>query len=96
MNNVIIPWKKDEQTKYSNGDHQKIFEEKPAHGLNAYCEYVLWECSTEFMVTNGLPTDADVLQWINWMQARPDAASVEIQDALRTCNEYIKPAPERA
>lgn len=88
-----IPWQPNVRTKYSDERHQKIFEQEPATRIAAYCVYVLWECSTEFMVNNGMPTDADVLMWIEWMNGRLDVSSVEIQGALLDCTEYVKPSP---
>lgn len=87
-----IPWQPTVRTKYSGERHQKIFEQEPAARVVAYCAYVLWECSTEFMVTDGMPTDADVQQWIEWLKSRSDASSTEIQNALLDCTEYVKPS----
>lgn len=92
----IIPWIADERTKYSDEYYAERFANDPAKILRDWTIYVLWDCSTEFMVSQGMPTDADVLCWINWLQKRPDVDSDDIQSALGNCSDYIKPAPERA
>jgi hypothetical protein len=85
-----------QRTKYSDKHYEERFKVDPGSMLYSWTEYVLWECSTEFMVTNGMPTDADVKCWINWLQARPDADSEDVQSALGMCSEYIRPSPDLA
>lgn len=84
---------RDEQTMYSSPEQCERFATAPARGLNVFVEYVLWECSTEFMVTHGMPTDKDVSLWIEWLEKRIDVADPDIQSAILMCNEYIKPSP---
>ena len=79
-------------TKYSeSADYETRFKTAPANKLEQFVEYVLWECSTEFMATSGMPTNADVECWISWLESRLDVNSAEIQQALFSCKEYIKP-----
>jgi hypothetical protein len=85
-----------QRTKYSDKHYEERFKNDSSRLLREWTVYVLWECSTEFMVTNGMPTDADVKCWINWLQSRSDSTSPDIQSALGNCSEYIKPAPELA
>lgn len=84
------------RTKYSNSRYEKLLKEDDANRIKEWTIYVLWECSTEFMVGNGMPTDADVKHWISWLQQRSDSASKDIQSALGACSEYLKPEPARA
>jgi len=58
-----------------------------------YVIYVLWECSTEFMVNNGMPTDPEVEKWIEVLESREDKNNQYIQSAIGACREYIKPTP---
>lgn len=88
---VIIPWVADQNTKYSTSDYfANLIQNDPAVRLVCYIDYVLWECSTEFMVSHGLPTNADVKQWILWLEGRIDKDDADIQSAVLSCREYIK------
>lgn len=62
-----------------------------ARQVAVHINYILWDCSTEFMATHGLPTDEQVVEWIEILEARPDCAAEFIQLALNDCREYIKP-----
>lgn len=84
------------RTKYSGEFYEQRFKNDNGGMIRDWTVYVLWECSTEFMVTNGMPTDADVKCWINWLQQRPDSDSADIQSAMSNCSEYIKPTPIKA
>lgn len=92
MTTAQIPeWDGEQLTKYSQDPYYKaIFADGPSVHVASYVDYVLWECSTEFMATHGLPTDADVRLWITWLMERIDASTPEVQCAIRSCNEYIK------
>lgn len=92
----IIPWIADERTKYSGEHYEERFRHDNGRNVREWVIYVLWECSTEFMVSQGMPTDADVKCWINWLQGRPDAGSDDIQSTLGNCSEYLKPSPDLA
>lgn len=86
----IIPWIATERTKYSSATRLEYFAQQPALILASWVEYILWECSTEFMVTSGMPTDADVEQWLNTLQTRPDANENIVQGLIKECQDYIK------
>lgn len=87
---TIIPWVANENTKYSTQDfYADLIQNAPADTLVGYVVYVLWECSTEFMVSHGLPTDADVKQWIIWLEGRPDRHDGDVQHAITACEEYL-------
>lgn len=88
---VIIPWIADQPTKYSTDESfKKAFAEEPAYQLSVYVDYALWECSTEHMIKHGLPTDADVGTWIQWLEQRVDVADPDIQNAIFSCKEFTK------
>jgi len=86
----MIPHIPTERTKYSDDQTLEILRTGDQTTLNVYCDYVLWDCSTEFMINNGMPTDADVQEWIKVLEARTD---IDTERYLRYCREYITPLP---
>lgn len=78
-------------TKYSS---PAILEQRyldGAAGLKSYLIWLFWDTSSEFMANHGLPTDADVKEWIKVLESRKDAKSAGIQDCISECINYITP-----
>lgn len=55
-----------------------------------HINYVLWDCSTEFMVEHGMPSNEQVEGWIEVLESREDQDQF-IELAIKDCYEYIKP-----
>lgn len=78
------------RTQWSDRDKFREFNTKALKDLLFYVDYVLWECSTEFMITCGMPSDDDVACWINWINRRDDGKSKEALALIDECKRYIQ------
>lgn len=78
-----------ERTTYSDDAAHQRFVTADALEIHWYVTYVLWDCSTEYMVNCGMPTATDVNQWISWLSSRPDSQRSEIIDTIQSCSDYI-------
>jgi len=54
--------------------------------------WILWDCSTEWMVENGLPSALQVRGWIETLSQRYDVDHVDMRKAIATCGSYIAPS----
>lgn len=55
--------------------------------------YFMWETSVDAMMSVGVPTDQDVLEWIIVLQHREDAATDTVQSCIKDCQDFIKQSP---
>lgn len=83
-----IPYDPKARTKYSTAEYMKQFESGDS---NDFMIWLFWDTSTEFMAGNGLPTDADIAEWIKVLEARKDAKSDVVKRMISSCVDYITP-----
>lgn len=89
MQTIIIPHDPTLQTHWSDDEGESKFKLLDRTALSNWVAYVLWESTTEFMVTHGMPTTADVKCWVRWLRERPDEPTEEIQNAIEYCVDYL-------
>lgn len=92
MTIINIPWYSDEETKWSNEDSLNMLLTDTDLAVFSYVNYFLWESTAESLVDIGLPTYADVRNWLQVLYAREDAVTSEkIKIAISCCETYLAP-----
>ncbi len=72
-------------------DKPEWLNDTNTRSLYVFVNYVLWDCSTEYMANHGMPTDEQVSGWIDVLNARSDKDDPNIQAAIQDCIEYMAP-----
>lgn len=52
-------------------------------------DYKLWDSSTDFMCTFGVPTDVHVQRWLECLRARPDVEDPIVMRIILNCEQFI-------
>lgn len=93
MSNVI-PHISTERTKYSDPAHLASCAKDDPNSQLDYLVWLFWDTSTTFMINSGMPTNADVEEWIKVFKKRKDADSAGVQKLIAECVDYITPYVE--
>lgn len=91
MNSIdAIPWEPDQATHYSTDMHihGTLCIASPAKCAD-WIEYILWETTPAERMAYGVPTNTDVLFWIDTLGKRLDSNHPRIEGALFACQQYI-------
>lgn len=86
---TVIPWIPDQETHWSSDEECLKIKTCSSSDVLWYVEYWLWESTTKQMITIGMPTLADIRNWIKWLEERPDSENIEIKLAIENCNIYL-------
>lgn len=77
------------RTSFSDNNWLMIICTDDIESVHNQLSYFMWDTSIAAMSSVGVPTDEDVIEWINTLKQRTDSESNEVKYCIADCEDYI-------
>ena len=77
------------RTNFSSQNWLTKIRKSDINYIHSMLDHFMWDTSIQEMSQMGAPSDDDVHEWILCLQHREDKDTIDVQECIKNCQEFI-------